>query len=175
MKLIILDKNNNDIESFINLITQNEKCPDLIICYFTAEWCGPCKMIFPTVNNIADNNDHIKVIKIDVDVCEAISEYCEISCMPTFKFYKNNSIEPAHSFSGADTSELINTIKVLLNPSNELSNELNNNHSNELNNHSNELNNNHSNELNNNHSNELNNELNNDVQYYELNNNINDF
>ena len=111
MDLIKLD---NDLDKFINLICKNEECPDLIICYFTATWCGPCKKISPVVDNIAENNAHIRVIKIDVDECEDISEYCKIDCMPTFKFYKNNNIEPVHSFSGADNNELINTIQLLL-------------------------------------------------------------
>ena len=34
--------------------------------------------------------------------------------MPTFKFYKNNNIEEVHSFSGADSNELIKTIELLL-------------------------------------------------------------
>jgi hypothetical protein len=59
------------------------------------------------------------VIKIDIDDCEDISEFCEISCMPTFKFYKNNNIEPIHTFSGADDTELINTIELILNTANQ--------------------------------------------------------
>jgi len=118
MSLITLD-NTTDKDAFINLITKNNELPDLIICYFTASWCGPCKMISPTVTNIANNNTHLKVIKIDIDECEEISEFCEISCMPTFKFYKNNNIEPIHTFSGADNNELINTIELLLNNTNQ--------------------------------------------------------
>ena len=117
MSLIKLD-DTHDKDDFIEIITKNDEIPDLIICYFTASWCGPCKMISPTVSNIANNNEHLKVIKIDIDECEDIAEFCEISCMPTFKFYKNNNIEPIHTFSGADNNELINTIELLLNTAN---------------------------------------------------------
>ena len=129
MSLIILD---NDLEKFKTLITKNDISPDLIVCYFTASWCGPCKQISPTVSNIDENNEHIRVIKIDVDDCEDISEFCKIDCMPTFKFYKNNSIEPVHSLSGADPTDLINTIELLLNTTNNENNE--NNHYENLNN-----------------------------------------
>jgi len=111
MALIKLD---NDLDKFINLICKNEVCPDLIVCYFTATWCGPCKQISSVVDNIAEHNAHIRVIKVDVDECDDVSEYCKIDCMPTFKFYKNNNIEPVHSFSGADENELKNTIQLLL-------------------------------------------------------------
>jgi len=119
MVLIKLENKHDDIELFKKIITQNDECPDLIICYFTATWCGPCKKISPDVTNIGENNDHLRVIKIDVDECEEISAFCQIDCMPTFKFYKNNNIESIHSFSGADTDELINTIKLLLNTNNQ--------------------------------------------------------
>jgi thioredoxin 1 len=119
MVLIKLNNENDDIDIFKKIISHNEECPDLIICYFTATWCGPCKKISPDVSNIGENNDHLRVIKIDVDECEEISAFCQIDCMPTFKFYKNNNLEPVHSFSGADTEELINTIKLLLNTENQ--------------------------------------------------------
>jgi thioredoxin 1 len=116
--MVLIKLENDDIDIFKKIITDNEVCPDLIICYFTATWCGPCKKISPDVTNIGENNDHLIVIKIDVDEFEEISGFCQIDCMPTFKFYKNNNIEPIHSFSGADTDELINTIKLLLSTEN---------------------------------------------------------
>ncbi len=88
--MVLIKLENDDIDIFKKIITENDVCPDLIICYFTATWCGPCKQISPIVSNIAENNEHIRVLKIDVDDCEDISEFCKIDCMTTFKFYKNN-------------------------------------------------------------------------------------
>ena len=39
---------------------------------------------------------------------------CEIECMPTFKFYKNNSLDSLETLSGADQEGLVNTIQRLL-------------------------------------------------------------
>jgi thioredoxin 1 len=125
--MVLIKLDNDDIDVFKKIITHNEVCPDLIICYFTATWCGPCKKISPDITNIGENNDHLRVIKIDVDECEEISGFCQIDCMPTFKFYRNNNIEPIHSFSGADTDELINTIKLLLSTENHENNDNDNN------------------------------------------------
>jgi len=146
--MVLIKLDNDDVDIFNKIITQNDECPDLIICYFTATWCGPCKKISPVVTNIGENNDHLRVIKIDVDEFEEISGFCQIDCMPTFKFYKNNNIEPVHSFSGADTEELINTIKLLLNTENNDNND--NNESNET-------------------------QHNYETQYAQLNNELNDF
>ena len=121
-----------DEEHFKQLITHNQDNPELTICYFTATWCGPCQTISPIVENIGKNNPHLSVLKIDVDVCEEVSEQCEITCMPTFQFYKHNSPKPIHSFSGADKTELVNTIELLLKTDGEVPpteyNEQNNSH-----------------------------------------------
>ena len=146
--MVLIKLDNDDVDIFNKIITQNDECPDLIICYFTATWCGPCKKISPVVTNIGENNDHLRVIKIDVDEFADISGFCQIDCMPTFQFYKNNNIEPVHSFSGADTEELINTIKLLLNTENNDNND--NNESNET-------------------------QHNYETQYAQLNNELNDF
>tara|TARA_B100001057_G_scaffold463851_1_gene518431 strand:+ start:146 stop:487 length:342 start_codon:yes stop_codon:yes gene_type:complete len=101
-------------DEFINHVSKNQEMPDLILAYFTAKWCGPCKTISPIIENIAENNPHIKVLKIDVDDCEEVSEMCEIECMPTFKFYKNNNLECLETLSGADKEGLVNIIQRLL-------------------------------------------------------------
>lgn len=100
-----------DLPHFKQCLTKDS---DLIICYFTASWCGPCKIISPIVNEIGEKNDHLQVLKIDVDDCDDVSDECQIKCMPTFKFYKPNKMEPIHEFSGADSNELVNTIEMLL-------------------------------------------------------------
>ena len=96
-----------------NTIISNSNV-ELVVAYFTASWCGPCKQIYPYVLNIGENNEHILALKIDIDICEELSSKYEISCMPTFKFFKNKSLSECESFSGADSNKLINMIKTLL-------------------------------------------------------------
>ena len=65
-----------------------------IILYFTATWCGPCKLISPVVEELANGDeykDKILFVKIDVDDCEELMERCEIKCMPTFLFYEDGN------------------------------------------------------------------------------------
>ena len=70
------------------LITQKF---DKIVLYFTATWCGPCKLIAPVVEELANGEEYkdtILFVKIDVDECEELMEQCDIKCMPTFQFYE---------------------------------------------------------------------------------------
>ena len=117
----------NELQEFYNIIMSKDNKDKLIVAYFTATWCGPCKKISPVVENIGNNNDFIVVIKVDVDDGEEISNQYNIDCMPTFKFFKNCNITENSSFSGADETTLINNIK------NSLSEFENDNNTNELN------------------------------------------
>jgi len=51
---------------------------------FFAEWCGPCKMIAPQVDQLAMLHPHITFLKLDVDQCPDVSGSCSIAAMPTF-------------------------------------------------------------------------------------------
>jgi thioredoxin 1 len=96
-------------DEFKNIILKENY--ELVVAYFTASWCGPCKQISPYVLNIGENNEHIQAIKIDVDICEELAAEYEIEAMPTFKFFKDKSFVQIDSFSGADSNKLIETIK----------------------------------------------------------------
>ena len=99
-----------EYEEYIKTILSNEYKNKLIISYFTAKWCGPCKEVSPLVQRIGEEKDSIVVIKVDVDESEEISIECEIECMPTFLFYKNSNIEPIQRFSGANIDLLVQNI-----------------------------------------------------------------
>ena len=106
-----------NLEQFNKVVTENTA--SLVIGYFTANWCGPCKNISPVLVNIGENNEHIIVLKIDVDECEEIAAEYNIDCMPTFKFFVNNNLKEYKSISGADRNLLISTIQEIFDGSNE--------------------------------------------------------
>ena len=66
--------------------------PDkLIMIFFTATWCNPCKLLYPYVAEKKEQYDGVCFSKIDVDNDE-YQELCDdfsIQAMPTFLFYKN--------------------------------------------------------------------------------------
>ncbi|WAR23201.1 THIO-like protein [Mya arenaria] len=73
----------------------------LMVVDFTASWCGPCKMIAP---GLSQEYDDVVFYKVDVDENSETSESQKISCMPTFKLYKNGAV--VDTLEGADKDEL---------------------------------------------------------------------
>ena len=97
-------------EEYNEIITCEENKNILILAYFTASWCGPCKIVSPVVERIGTEKDSVMVLKVDVDENEEVASVCNIDCMPTFLFYKNQSLEELHRFSGADLNMLVQNI-----------------------------------------------------------------
>ncbi len=64
-----------------------------LVVDFWAEWCGPCKMISPTISELADDFDgKIIVGKCNVEDCEEIAAELGIRNIPTLLFFKNGQI-----------------------------------------------------------------------------------
>ncbi len=61
----------------------------LIVVDFYATWCGPCKMISPKLEEMAQQFSDVIFLKVDVDENEEVASEYGISCMPTFIFIKN--------------------------------------------------------------------------------------
>lgn len=60
---------------------------------FWAEWCGPCKMLGPTVDAIAgDYAGKIKVFKLDVQTEVALASKYGVSSIPTLLFFKGGDV-----------------------------------------------------------------------------------
>ena len=71
-----------------------------VLVDFWAEWCGPCKQLSPTVEEIAvENQDKIKVFKMDVDSNREIAAKYGIRSIPSLIIFKNG--EPAGVEIGA--------------------------------------------------------------------------
>ena len=83
--VIILNESNFDRE-----VTQHDKP---VIVDFWAEWCGPCKMIAPLVDEIArENVDAVKVAKVNVDENQSLSFKYNIRAIPALLFFKNGQL-----------------------------------------------------------------------------------
>ena len=92
-------------ESFENDVI---KSPKPTIVDFWAEWCGPCKMIAPSVEKISEEySDKLKVGKLDVDSNPNISSTFGIRSIPTLLIFKNGA--PVDQIVGAVSKEVISS------------------------------------------------------------------
>ena len=60
-----------------------------VLVDFWAEWCGPCKMLAPVVDQVAEENAGIKVCKIDIDEAQDIAIKYGIMRIPTLMVFKD--------------------------------------------------------------------------------------
>ncbi len=70
-----------------------------VLVDFWAEWCGPCKMIAPILEEIASEQDGISIAKVNVDENPDIARRFEVMSIPTMIVFKDG--EPAKRMVGA--------------------------------------------------------------------------
>ncbi len=63
-----------------------------VLIDFWATWCGPCRMIAPIVEQIAEENEDIKVGKINVDEEPELASFFRIESIPTLIVVKNGEV-----------------------------------------------------------------------------------
>lgn len=69
----------------------NGEVPTLVD--FFATWCGPCKAMQPTLDQLkTDMNEKVRILKIDVDKNQAVAEKFKVRGVPTFVLFKNGEI-----------------------------------------------------------------------------------
>ena len=66
-------------ENFEEEVLRSEKP---VLLDFYADWCGPCRMVAPAVHEIAEENDHIKVGKINVDEQMELASRFQVTSIP---------------------------------------------------------------------------------------------
>lgn len=76
-------------DNYENEVTKSEKT---VLLDFWAEWCGPCRMLSPTVDEIAQERGDIKVGKINVDDEPELAERFGIMSIPTLVIVKDGEI-----------------------------------------------------------------------------------
>jgi thioredoxin 1 len=71
-------------------VVQSDK---LVIADFWAEWCGPCKMIAPLLDEVArELPDKVKIVKVDVEAEPQLAQQFGIYNIPTLLFFKDGKV-----------------------------------------------------------------------------------
>jgi len=79
----------NDI-NFDDLVIKSDKP---VVVDFWAEWCGPCRMVAPIMEEISQEYEgKVLVVKCDVDSSPSVSEKYSIRNIPTILFFKDGKI-----------------------------------------------------------------------------------
>lgn len=77
-------------DNFDNEVTNCEKT---VMLDFWADWCGPCKMLAPTISEIAEEfSGSVKVGKVNVDEQPELADKFGITSIPTVIVFKNGEI-----------------------------------------------------------------------------------
>lgn len=68
-----------------------------VLVYFWASWCGPCRLVSPSINWIAEQySDRLKVIKLEIDPNPDAVAQCKVEGVPALRLFKNNEIIYTH-------------------------------------------------------------------------------
>lgn len=76
-----------------------------VLVDFYADWCGPCKMMSPIIDEIAEEMPNVKVGKVNVDSNGNLAMQYNVSSIPTIMVIKNGKI--SKTFVGVTEKELI--------------------------------------------------------------------
>ena len=73
--------------------TEVLKASEPVVVDFWAEWCGPCRLIAPALEEIAGTmGNKVKVVKLNVDENPATASKYEIMSIPTLMIFKNGQL-----------------------------------------------------------------------------------
>lgn len=70
-----------------------------VLVDFWAPWCGPCRIIAPSLEEINDEKDNLRVVKLNVDENQQTAAQYNVMSIPTLIVFKNG--QPAKTIIGA--------------------------------------------------------------------------
>lgn len=80
-----------------------------VLVYFWADWCGPCRLVSPSIDLVADQySDRLKVVKLEVDPNPQAVAQCKVKGVPALRLFKDNQMIEAHE--GAIGKQQIQTM-----------------------------------------------------------------
>ena len=99
----VIDINSKNFESEV---LNSDK---VVLADFNAQWCGPCKMLKPIIDSIADERKDVKVVSIDIDEEDELAEKYEVFSIPCVVVFKNGE-EVKRSVGFKPKQDILNLI-----------------------------------------------------------------
>ena len=95
-------------DNFENEVLKSDKP---VILDFYADWCGPCKMMSPIIDGVAEElGEEVKVGKVNTDENLELAQKFNIMSIPTIMIFKDGNV--SKTFVGVtDKTEIINAVK----------------------------------------------------------------
>ncbi|MDR3285417.1 MAG: thioredoxin [Holosporales bacterium] len=75
-----------------NFETEVLEFKGIVLVDFFADWCGPCRMLMPIIEELAEKNESIKFAKINVDESKELAEKFDIRNLPTLIMFNNGKV-----------------------------------------------------------------------------------
>jgi thioredoxin 1 len=78
------------MKMLVRIQLRGRKGGNMKLMHFTAEWCGPCKLMKPIINQVLDENPNIEYILIDIDENPETAKDYGVMGVPSFITFDDN-------------------------------------------------------------------------------------
>ena len=85
----------------------------IVVVDFFAQWCGPCRMLAPVLDEVQIEMQDVKIVKVDVDQNPITARQYGVQSIPTIKVFKNGE-EVKTEVGYLPKALLIHTIKTYM-------------------------------------------------------------
>lgn len=65
---------------------------DVVLVDFFANWCGPCKMLGPILEEMANDRSSVKIVKVDIDESMELARQYGVMSVPTLLLFKDGNL-----------------------------------------------------------------------------------
>ena len=80
---------------------------------FYADWCGPCRMLAPVLQDISSERSNVKIVKVNVDEAEKVAQRFGIMSIPTLMVFKDGK-EVSKKVGLCSKDEIVDMINLWL-------------------------------------------------------------